>query len=175
LLLNIQKRFWDIRYEPRAICWMLVPETLKGLWNQRVRWAQGGIEVIIRHFNIFKDFRQRRLYPIYLEQILSILWAIGWLVTTILLVINMVITKNFYVPIYWTGSYLTLICLIQFLIAIIMDRKYDENFIKYYLWAVWYPIFYWYFNALVVIRALPKAIFKKKNKYAVWDSPDRGI
>ncbi len=39
---KLQKKFWDIRYEPGAIAWILVPETIKGLWQQRVRWAQGG-------------------------------------------------------------------------------------------------------------------------------------
>ena len=43
---KLQRKFWDIRYEPRALCWILVPETLKGLWRQRVRWAQGGVEVL---------------------------------------------------------------------------------------------------------------------------------
>ncbi len=33
---------FQIKYEPRALCWMLVPETIGGLWKQRVRWAQGG-------------------------------------------------------------------------------------------------------------------------------------
>ncbi|MGV2687283.1 glycosyltransferase, partial [Clostridium perfringens] len=70
---KLQKRFWDIRYEPRALCWMLVPETLKGIWKQRVRWSQGGQEVVLRHWDIFKDWRQRRLWPIYIEQILSII------------------------------------------------------------------------------------------------------
>ena len=37
---KLQERFWDIRYEPRALCWMLVPETIKGIWKQRIRWAQ---------------------------------------------------------------------------------------------------------------------------------------
>ena len=33
---------YEIKYEPRALCWMLVPETIGGLWKQRVdgsRWA----------------------------------------------------------------------------------------------------------------------------------------
>ena len=42
---KLQERFWDIRYEPRALCWMLVPETIGGIWKQRIRWAQGGQEV----------------------------------------------------------------------------------------------------------------------------------
>lgn len=41
---------WRIKYEPRALCWMLVPETIGGLWKQRIRWAQGGQEVLIRDF-----------------------------------------------------------------------------------------------------------------------------
>jgi biofilm PGA synthesis N-glycosyltransferase PgaC len=38
---KLQRRFYDIRYEPRAVCAMQVPETFRGLWNQRTRWARG--------------------------------------------------------------------------------------------------------------------------------------
>lgn len=37
---KLQLRHWDIFFEPRALCWILMPETLKGLWKQRLRWAQ---------------------------------------------------------------------------------------------------------------------------------------
>ncbi|MFX4302289.1 glycosyltransferase [Alicyclobacillus tolerans] len=33
---KLQRRFWDIRYEPKALCWIFVPETISGLWKQRV-------------------------------------------------------------------------------------------------------------------------------------------
>lgn len=58
---KLQRQFWDIRYDPRALCWMLVPESLSGIWRQRVRWSQGGQKVVLRHFDIFKDWRQRRI------------------------------------------------------------------------------------------------------------------
>lgn len=38
---KLHLRGYRIKYEPLAMCWMLVPETLGGLWKQRVRWAQG--------------------------------------------------------------------------------------------------------------------------------------
>ncbi|MDF2607007.1 MAG: pgaC [Bacillales bacterium] len=171
---KLQRRFWDVRYEPRALCWMLVPETLKGLWAQRVRWAQGGIEVLIRHFNLIFEWEQRRLIPILLEQTFSVLWSVSWILVTIIYLLDIINTKNIFVPIFWSGSYLTVICLIQFLIAMILDNKYDKGLIKYYLWSVWYPIIYWYFNAFVLIWAIPKAL-KKKEKFAIWQSPDRGI
>jgi poly-beta-1,6-N-acetyl-D-glucosamine synthase len=176
---KLQKRFWDIRYEPNAICWMLVPETLRGLWKQRVRWAQGGLEVMLRHWNVFFDWRYRRLIPVYIEQILSILWVLAWLVTTFYSVFLMVYSHSYYQPIRWNGAYLGMICLIQIAVSMMIEKKYDEKFFRYYLWAAWYPIFYWYFNALVVLRAIPKVVFhlfkRKKKRFAIWESPDRGL
>ena len=40
---KLQMNYWDIRFEPHALCWILMPETLRGLWKQRLRWAQGGM------------------------------------------------------------------------------------------------------------------------------------
>jgi biofilm PGA synthesis N-glycosyltransferase PgaC len=173
---KLQKHFWDIRYEPRAICWMLVPETIGGLWKQRVRWAQGGLEVIMRHWDIFLDWRYRRLMPVYLEQVFSIFWAIAWLILFIIIIIQIAMGKQSFFPIFWQGQYLSLLCLVQFIVAMKIDSKYDENLLRYYLWAIWYPTFYWYFNALVIIRAIPRALFRDRGKkFATWDSPDRGL
>jgi poly-beta-1,6-N-acetyl-D-glucosamine synthase len=172
---KLERNFWDVRYEPRAICWMLVPETIRGYWKQRVRWAQGGLEVMMRHFDIFFDWKQRRLIPVYLEQITSILWALSWLYVTIVGLIQLIIHGRFIYPVWWSGAFLSLICLVQFLVAMIIERRYDKNLLQYYFWAIWYPILYWYFNALVILWAIPKALKSKKNKFAVWESPDRGL
>ena len=64
---KLQEQFWDVRFEPRALARILVPETLGGLWRQRVRWAQGGLEVLIKHFRIWGNFKYRRFWPIYVE------------------------------------------------------------------------------------------------------------
>ncbi len=37
---KLQLNQWAIFYEPRALCWILMPETLKGLWKQRLRWLR---------------------------------------------------------------------------------------------------------------------------------------
>ncbi|HAT38969.1 MAG TPA: hypothetical protein DCW35_02215 [Polynucleobacter sp.] len=36
---KLQLRHWEVRFEPAATCWILMSETLKGLWSQRLRWA----------------------------------------------------------------------------------------------------------------------------------------
>jgi poly-beta-1,6-N-acetyl-D-glucosamine synthase len=174
---KLQKRFWDVRYEPRAICWMLVPETLRGYWNQRVRWAQGGLEVLIRHRDIFKKWKHRRLVPIYIEELLSIFWAFSWIILLVFSIVDMFNGGPTFFRLLRSGAYLSLLCLIQFFIAMTIDSRYDENLLKYYLWAIWYPTFYWYFNALVILRATPKVLSfgKRQKKFATWSSPDRGI
>ncbi|MEN8906584.1 MAG: poly-beta-1,6-N-acetyl-D-glucosamine synthase [Clostridiales bacterium] len=170
---KLQRNLWNVKFEPRAICWMLVPETLKGLWEQRLRWAQGGLEVLIRHWNIIFDFRQKRLILILLEQVSSVIWAFSWAITMIILIGDFIVLGkgiNFLQAVY-----LVIIALIQFFIAMLIDSKYDNKLKNYYIWSLWYPVIYWYMNAIIIIFALPKALFSKKGTFAVWESPDRGL
>lgn len=34
---RLEVRHWDVRFEQSALCWILMPETLRGLWRQRLR------------------------------------------------------------------------------------------------------------------------------------------
>jgi biofilm PGA synthesis N-glycosyltransferase PgaC len=170
---KLEKEFWDVRYEPRALCWVLVPETLKGLWRQRVRWAQGGVEVLKKHNDIWQDWRQRRLWPVYTEYACSIIWVM-WIEQAVL---NVPIPIRLQAPIppLWTGSILALACLVQFSLSIYVDSFYDKKMFRYLFWVVWYPFAYWIINAVAIIVAVPKALLKRKGTRAVWLSPDRGI
>lgn len=38
---SLQLHVWQIRFEARALCRVLMPEALRGLWRQRFRWAPG--------------------------------------------------------------------------------------------------------------------------------------
>ncbi|MFH2067537.1 MAG: poly-beta-1,6-N-acetyl-D-glucosamine synthase [Pseudomonadota bacterium] len=178
---KLEKRFWDIRYEPRAICWILVPETLKGLWRQRFRWAQGGVEVLRKHINIFTDWRQRRLWPVYIESVISLIWAYCFWGLAFLWLVTTVFSLSFPVPLAapippeFTGAILALTCVIQFSVSLIVDRHYEKKMLRYLFWVVWYPFAYWMISSLTVIWAAPRALFKKKGVRAVWISPDRGL
>ena len=77
-------------------------------------------------------------------------------------------------PYIWKSLFLSSICLIQFMVAMKLDSKYDPHLMKHSIAAVWYPFVYWYINALLVIKSLP-TLFKSHNKLATWSSPDRGL
>ena len=171
---KLEKNFWDVRYEPRALCWMLVPETVKGLWRQRRRWSEGGLEVIFRHWDIFKSWKRRRMAPIYLEQVLSFFWSVCWLILTIIL-ITMEIQGHYVITEYiWKSQFLSFICLFQFLIAMWLESRYDEKIFDNSWSVIWYPILYWYINVFIALASIFKAILPNK-KLATWKSPDRGI
>lgn len=179
---KLEKRFWAVHYELSAIGWILVPETLNGLWNQRLRWAQGGIEVLKRHRNIFSDWRCRRLWPIYLDYVLSIFWAFSFLIFALLWLMYALFGFTLphaaftAVPIpEWTGSIAALVCLVQFGISFSLDSKYDKTAFKSYIWLIWYPVIYWAYNSLALVMATPRALLKKRGTQAIWQSPDRGL
>jgi biofilm PGA synthesis N-glycosyltransferase PgaC len=183
---KMETKFWDVRYEPNMICWMLVPETLKGIWQQRKRWAQGGIEVIRTHIDVWKYWRERRIWPVYLDYFLGIFWAYSFVVCGILWMLRfgLDITGSGYAAylpelgnplISWKGSVISLICLLQFAVSIMIDARYDKTLLRNYFWVVWYPVVYWIFNALAAVVSTPIGLKRDMTTAAVWVSPDRGI
>ena len=44
---RVQLAGYRLVYEPKAICWILMPATIKGLWRQRLRWSIGGTQAVL--------------------------------------------------------------------------------------------------------------------------------
>src|SRR5690606_12244056 len=86
---RLQMEHWDIRYEPNALAWILMPETLRGLWRQRLRWARGGAEVLLRHGAGLFTWRRRRMWGVLAEYLLSVLWAMTMLWIIVAWVVGM--------------------------------------------------------------------------------------
>lgn len=178
---KLERRFWDIRYEPRALCWIYVPETLRGLWRQRLRWSVGGMEVLKKNVSVWVDWRQRRLWPLYIESVASVVWAYCYWVSFALALIYLVTGANFGLnlrfpfPPLWAGSILALVCVLQFCVSFVIDGRYEKHLLKYLFWVIWYPFVYWMINSSTVVFAVPKVLFFKKKKNAVWAASDRGM
>ena len=176
---RLQVDHWDVRYEPNALCWILMPETLTGLYRQRVRWAQGGAEVFLRYVGEFKNWKSRRMWPVFIEYLFSVGWSYSVLVILVLWFLGkwVPLPDYLYIPTIvpgWNGVVLGMTCLAQFLLSLFIDSRYEKDLLKYYFWMVWYPLAYWIINVITTVIGVPKALFKKKGKRATWKSPDRG-
>ena len=168
-----------IKYEPRALCRMLVPETIPGLWKQRLRWAQGGQEVVIRDLKKGLKSFNLAMYFLIFEQILSLIWVYSILLILIFNIINANLLDYYFLKyklslLVLSALILTFLNAVQFTIALIADSKYEKINIFTIVYLSWYSTVYWIINALVSILAFPKAIRRKKGVFATWTSPDRG-
>lgn len=177
---RLQLDHWDIRYEPNALCWILMPETFKGLWKQRLRWAQGGVEVMQQHARNLLSWRKRRMWGVLAEYFTSVIWAYVMLGILILWVLGLVfeMPPALYVDTVlprWHGMVLALICMAQFAISMVIDRRYEQGVGRNYFWMVWYPIAYWLLSLFTTVWAVPKTLARGKRKRATWVSPDRGV
>ena len=177
---RLQMRHWEIRYEPNALCWILMPETLRGLWKQRLRWAQGGSEVLLRYLPKLLHWRQRRMWLVAAEYLISMVWSYDIAVILLLWLLGHFIDlpASVRVPTLlpeWNGVVLGIICMLQFLVSLLIDRRYEKRVGRNYFWMIWYPIAYWMLTTVTSIVAFPKAVLKRKGTRAVWTSPDRGI
>jgi biofilm PGA synthesis N-glycosyltransferase PgaC len=177
---KLQIRHWDVRFEPKALCWILAPETLAGLWKQRLRWATGGIQVLLKNWRITWEWKARRMWPVFLEYILSVTWAYTMLFIIVLWLINLVkpLPDGWHVEAFlagWNGVMVGTTCLLQIAISLSLDSRYDSGSAASFFWMVWYPLAYWMINMLTTIVAVPRALLRNTKARARWTSPDRGI
>jgi poly-beta-1,6-N-acetyl-D-glucosamine synthase len=177
---RLQLAHWDIRYEPNALCWILMPETFKGLWRQRLRWAQGGAEVFARYGRQLLSWRSRRMWVVAIELMVSTFWAYTIAGVFLLWILGLVLPlpAPFVVSTIlpgWSGVVLGATCLIQFGISLAIDSRYEPLLARFYYWMIWYPLVYWMIHSAATVMAVPKAMSKARGLRATWVSPDRGL
>lgn len=177
---RLQFDHWDLQYVPKALCYIYMPETLSGLWKQRVRWAQGGVEVLISYLPKLFKWHLRRMWFIAFDALISMIWAYVMFGILILYLYGLFFSLpgewaiQSILP-QWYGVILGITCLVQFFVSLMIDRQYDKNrLLRNYFWVIWYPLFFWLLTTLTTVVAVPKTIFKKQ-KRARWVSPDRGF
>lgn len=179
---KLQLAGWSIRFEPNALCWVLMPETLVGLWKQRSRWAQGGVEVLLRYFRDMWHWRSINMWPLYMESVVSLIWSFLVLFTFFLLPFDFFLETQRErledLSPSWTSMLLSVTCLIQFGISLWIDSRYEKKsgaLARHYYWMIWYPIVYWLINVGTNANGFFKAVLKKRGQRAVWVTVDRGL
>lgn len=177
---KLQRNGWDVRFEPRALVWILMPETLMGLWKQRLRWAMGGAQVMFKNFKVLFSHKQTHLWGLMSELLLSMIWAYSMVIVFLVWLTSLFLPENLLLfsasPILPDESSVILIgaCLIQFWVSKWLDGHYDAGLGQNYFWMIWYPFAFWFLNLFTAVAALPKVIFAKQGR-ARWVSPDRGV
>jgi biofilm PGA synthesis N-glycosyltransferase PgaC len=173
---RIQLAGWSIAYEPKALCWILMPETLRGLWRQRLRWAEGGAQAMLGVARQLFARRAWRLMPTWLNYVVSIAWSYAMLVQVAVVIAGAVLGMR--VMTAFPGNGALLLALVYFLMAAIaawLDRRYERGSAQSLFWMVWYPLGFWTIQMATAIVGLPRAIRRPLGARGTWVSPDRGF
>ncbi len=167
---KLQTSGWALKYEPKAKCDVLMPDTLKGLWKQRLRWAQGGFEVVLKHGRNVLKSNDTGLRLILLEYVFSVAWAFMLPVTIGFALFGTNLHDiNLSYAILLTG----IMSFTQFLVGLFLHGRYEKSTGLGFI-AIWYPFAYWMINSFVLFVAIPKVLFGPKRQFSSWVSPDRG-
>jgi len=169
---QLQTAYADVRYEPRALFAMQVPETLPAWWGQRTRWARGLAQVLRENAPIVRDVRARRMWPVWVEGLLSTFWshlfflaAAFW---TLALATGVYGFGGNPIPNFW-GLLIASVLVVQISIGLALDGRYDRSVRRYALWIPLYPLLYWMLSAAAAVRGtLPGLLRTRSTTPVTW-------
>ena len=158
-----------------------MPETLRGLWRQRLRWAEGGGQMLVDNAGPMLRATAPSLLPVYFNAALAIVWSYlmlftmacgtlrgaglplpGWL-------------PGFSVIPRWYGLTLCATYLLQATVSSSLERRFERGIFSTLFWIVWYPLAFWALSATTAVLALPRAFLRPRKGRTTWVSPDRGV
>ncbi|GAA1907772.1 poly-beta-1,6-N-acetyl-D-glucosamine synthase [Streptomyces durmitorensis] len=161
-------------FEPDALVGMEVPQTVRGIWAQRTRWARGQGEVLRTHGRRVFSPRHMALWPIALEALLSYVWVLTMLIATVYGVVHWIRfpgDTKFQWMLAW-GVGIAVIAMLQIAVATAVELRLDPKLPYACLLLPLYPLAYWTINALAAISAQTQGLVRgPRAKRVVWDLP----
>ena len=178
---RIQLAGWRVTFEPKALCWILMPETLKGLWRQRLRWAEGGVQSVLEATPVMFRSRRWRLLPIWANYLISVAWAYSMLLGLLMWIVSSLLPLNTGGPLgfglmpQWWGTVLAMTYILQSCISVMVDSRFEKGLGASIFWVIWYPLVFWLLQTATAVLALPRALMRPRHARGTWVSPDRGL
>ena len=162
----------EVIYEPAALFGMQAPERLRSFWRQRHRWVVGLAQVLRRHTLRALKPANWRMWPVLLMGSLSIVWAHALVVAFLFWTIS----SGFAAPpgiapfLALFGAITVLAGILQVLVGVRLDRKYDPAIRRQLPWAPWFPLCYWVLCVLLVVRGTLPGLWRGP-QLSVWNVP----
>lgn len=164
---RLQKRFWDVRYDPKATVWMHVPETLTTFVRQRLRWARGLMQVLRWNSDVMTHWKWRRMWPVFIESFLSTAWVVAFALVLLFELLLYSLGMKEKLDFFEWGIVVATVALIQLFTGLFIESKYDPDVKKFFPYAIYYPLIYWVMMVFVTLAAFP-VIFKKSQDSIKW-------
>jgi biofilm PGA synthesis N-glycosyltransferase PgaC len=168
---------WETVYEPHALVGMQVPSTLRGLWDQRKRWARGQGEVLRVHLRAVMRVRNYRMWLLGLESLGSLVWVVALAGSSVLTALGIALGGDRAVRFAFAwGIAIAAVATCQMLVALAIERQYDRTLARSFLVGAVYPVAYWVISAGAALRSQVVALLRgPRDERVVWDIPREGF
>ncbi len=168
---DLQRAGYQIKYDSNAVVWMTVPSKLTSFVKQRMRWAKGLMEVLNRHKGVFLQPKNKLLWVIYAESVLSLIWAMLYIFFVIIFIVTYFTSKSTLgvdiVPLYWGGIVCTISLLMQ-IVGIAIENRHDKTVKYYFPYAILYPLIYWLIISIIAVVNAVHFFVKPSSRHVKW-------
>ena len=159
-----------------------MPETLRGLFRQRLRWSEGGTQTVLRLTPQIFHRRLWRLWIVWFNYMLSVVWAYAILAGFLAWCFQWTPLAPLVNPAEFSrvpqgqGALLCVTYLLQASVSLLLDQRFEQGILRMIVWQVWYPLFFWVVLAITAVVGVPRAILRlMRTSTGTWVSPDRGV
>ena len=149
-----------------AVVYTEAPETLRGLWKQRLRWYRGNIQTLLKHKDAFINPRFGALYSLGFPYIIISMIFIPISMFAVVISAIIAILAGETVPLLLIFG---VFVLLQFVVSILAIELDDED-LKLALYAPFFVLGYKHLLDLVKIKATFDVLTKQKMG---WDKLER--
>jgi biofilm PGA synthesis N-glycosyltransferase PgaC len=161
---------WHTAHEPHALVGMQVPTTLHALWAQRTRWARGQGEILHEHLRAVAAWRNRRMWPLGLESVASLLWVTALALALVLSILSADDLDLFGLGMAW-GIAISVVATLQLVVALALRFPYDHFDFRAMVLAPPYLLLFWIVSAFAALHSQVLAIIRGPRKSRVaWDT-----
>ena len=111
------------------------------------------------------------MWPVAIESVLSIMWAYTFVVMAALWAMSYALGIP---PVgaspfpNWWGMVIATMSVAQLGTGMLLDRRYDRDVIRYFPYAVFYPLVYWMLMALVTVVSTPGGLLRAPSRPTLW-------
>ena len=169
---------WQIRRTKLGAVEMQALVTSKPLASAR-RWARGQGEVLDVDLGEVMHWRNRRMWLIGVESVVSSTWIVT-LTVSLLLTVFAAIFRGFGDNVFglglaW-GIAIAVLAMVQLSVALLLEYTYDPTSVRAFLVAVLYPVGYWLVGGCAALRCQTVALFRgPQDRRVVWDIPRQSL
>ncbi|WP_241219140.1 hypothetical protein, partial [Escherichia coli] len=78
-------------------------------------------------------------------------------------------------PTHTAGILLCTLCLLQFIVSLMIENRYEHNLTSSLFWIIWFPVIFWMLSLATTLVSFTRVMLMPKKQRARWVSPDRGI